>query len=116
MANPAAICDLYFVQMDAADHPIKIGRSTATGKRLKMLRCSSPYPLTCLGLLYGEGEWEPAWHLHFDDERMNGEWFKPSERLVRAIEVAIRGGGSRLALGHPDPLDWRIGSPLYDPA
>jgi hypothetical protein len=99
-------CDIYFVRMEIAGRPIKIGRSVATGKRFKMLQCGSPYPLTCIGLLYGEGEFEPEWHRHFADQRMFGEWFRPSPALEEAIEVAIR-DGSRKALGLPEPFDWR---------
>ena len=99
-------CDLYFVRMEIADRPIKIGRSTATGRRLRMLQCASPYPLTCLGLVYGEGEWEPRWHEIFAGQRLSGEWFAASPELERAIETAAR-AGSRVALGLPADPDWR---------
>lgn len=104
--EPMDKCDLYFIRMEAADRPIKIGRSFASGKRLKILRCGSPYPLTCIGLLYGEGAWEPAWHSHFHAQRMLGEWFMPTPGLEQAIEVALK-EGSRVALGIPDPPNWR---------
>jgi hypothetical protein len=93
--------------MEVADQPIKIGRSIATGKRFKMLQCGSPYPLTCLGLLYGEGECEPTWHQRFDGLRMSGEWFRSTPELLDAIEVALQ-HGSRKALGIPPPRDWRV--------
>jgi hypothetical protein len=102
----ASKCDIYFVRMEVDVRPIKIGRSTATGKRFKMLQCSSPYPLTCIGLLYGEGKFEPEWHRQFDELRMFGEWFRPSANLDAAIEVALK-EGSRKALGLPPPFDWR---------
>jgi hypothetical protein len=99
-------CDLYFVRMEVAERPIKIGRSVATGKRFKMLQCGSPYALTCLGLLYGEGHFEPTWHLRFAEQRMFGEWFRPSPELLNVIESALK-EGSRSALGLPEPRDWR---------
>jgi hypothetical protein len=99
-------CDLYFIRMEVAERPIKIGRSMATGKRFRMLQCGSPYRLTCLGLVYGEGSFEPAWHAHFAEQRMFGEWFRPSPQLEQAIEAAIK-TGSRVALGLPEPFDWR---------
>lgn len=98
--------DLYFVRMDVADRPIKIGRSAATGARFRMLQCGSPYKLECIGLVYGEGAWEPTWHSRFDKQRMCGEWFMPSDELEAAIEVAVA-KGSREALGYDEPLDWR---------
>jgi hypothetical protein len=92
--------------MEVDIRPIKIGRSVATGKRFKMLQCGSPYPLTCIGLLYGEGAFEPSWHQRFAEQRMFGEWFRPTEELGQAIAVALK-DGSQKALGLPEPFDWR---------
>jgi hypothetical protein len=92
--------------MEVDIRPIKIGRSVATGKRFKMLQCGSPYPLTCIGLVYGEGGLEPAWHLRFAEQRMFGEWFKSSPDLLDTIGAALK-DGSRKALGLPEPFDWR---------
>jgi hypothetical protein len=92
--------------MEVDIRPIKIGRSVATGKRFKMLQCGSPYRLTCIGLIYGEGAFEPAWHTRFHDQRMFGEWFRPTPELEDAIATALT-EGSRKALGLPEPFDWR---------
>lgn len=117
--NPSEKCDIYFIRMEvtglpAEAHPIKIGRSMATGKRHRILQCGSPYRLTCIGLLYGEGDYEPAWHLHFDEQRMLGEWFAPTPELEEAITVALK-EGSRAALGIPEPPTWRAQLGLPEP-
>lgn len=99
-------CDLYFIRMEVDVRPIKIGRSLASGKRQRILQCGSPYPLVCIGLLYGEGSFEPTWHARFHAQRMLGEWFSPTPELEQAIEVALK-QGSHKALGLPEPFDWR---------
>jgi hypothetical protein len=80
---------VYFVQSGPHGR-IKIGRTTKLRERLAAFRTSSPYPVRVIALIRGAASEEEAeLHRRFASIRRCGEWFDPSDELVRHIlEVA----------------------------
>lgn len=72
----------YFIQ--AGDRgPIKIGKSTAPDRRLTDLQGACPYRLRLLCTLGRDMEAEL--HRRFDNDRLHGEWFEPTNKLLAFI-------------------------------
>jgi len=80
---------VYFVQAESLGR-IKIGTSSNVAVRFGTLRTSSPDKLNLLGVIPGDCTVERALHKRFADERLHGEWFTPSERLVSYIQGALQ--------------------------
>lgn len=78
---------IYFIQMND-DGPIKIGVANDLSARLSNLQCGNPYPLKLLGCLTGGYKKEKELHEQFKEHRMRGEWFHPSEELLRLASLA----------------------------
>lgn len=74
---------LYFIGADVG--PIKIGCSHNPKARLKDLQTASPYKLRLLAILEDGGHEEAAYHRWFAADRLHGEWFQPSEKLLAEI-------------------------------
>jgi hypothetical protein len=74
---------VYFVQ--ASHGPIKIGVATNVPVRIADLQCANPDPLTLLGALPGSYGHEMLLHRLFAADRMAGEWFRQSDRLLHFI-------------------------------
>lgn len=96
MNRPNLSDDLYFIR--ARSGQVKIGRSCSVERRFATLRLMSPVPLELLGVLAELGEEEAAWHAAFFADRLHGEWFKWSEEMAGAIQIALDGGDWRVAL------------------
>lgn len=67
---------------------IKIGYTKNTvEKRLQQLNTGSDSKLYCVGYMQGDMETEKQLHREFANERIrqNGEWFRPSEKLIDYI-------------------------------
>lgn len=79
----------YFIRMDCPVglRPIKIGTSTDLKGRLYALACSSPFPLTLLASYPGLLLPERALHDTLAKDRMQGEWFRPTGRLLELVEL-----------------------------
>jgi DNA-binding XRE family transcriptional regulator len=64
---------------------VKIGRAANVKRRLRQLQHGSPDELILLGVapdsIFPEGEM----HKKFSQERLHGEWFTPSPRLMQFI-------------------------------
>ncbi len=75
---------IYFIQ--SGDGPIKIGFSTNIELRLSAIRNWHPYKLTILKLLDGDYEDEHAIHKKFKHVKLTGEWYNPSEDLLKFIQ------------------------------
>lgn len=73
---------IYFIQIKE-DGPIKIGRAKDPQKRLVSLQSGSPYPLRLLLML--EEEDEKKYHIQFNSNRTNREWFNPAKDLLDFI-------------------------------
>jgi len=73
---------VYFIQRGETG-PIKIGVSTNVAGRLRTLEARFSEPLVLLGTLPGGADLEQALHARFRDQRIEGEWFRPSPELFR---------------------------------
>jgi len=75
---------VYFIQMlDDNLNPIKIGKSGEPKIRFEQALNHSPYPLSFLGV--AEDVDESVLHTQFKEQRLEGEWFTPSEELLTYI-------------------------------
>jgi len=75
---------LYFAK--AKNGLIKIGQSGDPDRRLRDLQTMSPIPIDMVLVLDGMAASEGALHEWFADSRTHGEWFRPTDRLLDAIE------------------------------
>lgn len=67
--------------------PIKIGWSaTDPSERIKELQVGSPVELELIGCRVGCPEDERGLHRRFRHDRLHGEWFRPSARLLTETE------------------------------
>jgi len=68
---------VYFVRVEAPvdARPIKVGRAQDVAKRVTMLQCSSPWPLTILRTVEATLGMEAALHRFLAEDRLSGEWF-----------------------------------------
>jgi hypothetical protein len=71
---------IYFIETQ--DRKIKIGFSDQVGKRIQQL-ASNVGPVTLLATQPGDRAVEALLHEMFADERLHGEWFEASPRLLR---------------------------------
>jgi hypothetical protein len=75
---------VYFIGSESAH--VKIGLAFKPAQRLKDLQCASPFELTLLAERPGSRAVEMYLHEFYDQERVRGEWFNRSERLMAYIE------------------------------
>ncbi len=84
--------ETYFCRMEVptGDRPIKIGASRQPTQRCLELVVGSPYPITLL--VDFPGVLLPEYYVHeaFAAERLRGEWFRPSPRLLAFVELLQR--------------------------
>ena len=76
---------VYFTQGESGG-AVKIGYTTNPESRLKTLQTSYPDILKILCLIPGDEKTEKEYHEKFKDIRLNGEWFKPTEEILKEIE------------------------------
>ncbi len=84
---------VYFMQGEHGG-PVKIGFATDLDARLSQLQVGRPDRLRLLASIQAEARTERLLHTSFEADRLTGEWFTPSERLVAAIQAL--GGPVRL--------------------
>ena len=77
---------IYFLQ-DPGDNSIKIGYTGADtpDSRLKACQTGNPRPLDLLGTMHGDESVERSLHVRFASDRMHGEWFRPTYRILSFI-------------------------------
>ena len=79
---------VYFIQ--AENGPIKIGMSDCPIIRLKALKTGSPVPLKLIKQISCTTKksklLEKALHVKFKNCRLHGEWFHPTDELLKYIE------------------------------
>jgi hypothetical protein len=75
---------IYFIQAKSGGL-IKIGFSIDLKRRLRTLQSHSPLPLKIVGSMDGSLEMEKEIHGKFNKTRERGEWFYPSEKLIKFI-------------------------------
>lgn len=78
-------CFVYFIQC-APFGPVKIGSSANPANRIRDIQTASPHELRLLCVAVGSERDEKALHAVFAQERIRGEWFRPSERLMNEID------------------------------
>jgi T5orf172 domain. len=83
---------LYFIKSGAY---VKIGISTDPKARIRELSTGNPDQLVLIGKLPFDdrtdaGMEESRWHAKFETERVRGEWFRITPRILSAISEAIR--------------------------
>jgi hypothetical protein len=79
---------VYFIREDVAEGSIKIGTTVGDPlARLAALRTGNPRPLRLLVAIPGGTAEEKALHERFKDLRLEGEWFRPAERLLGFVEA-----------------------------
>jgi len=89
---------VYILQMEASRH-VKVGIGADPRERMRNLQVGNPETLTLIAVVPGTRETERMLHTYLDVDRMQGEWFRWSERTESLIEFIA---------SHPDkPLtDW----------
>lgn len=75
---------VYFIQME--NGPIKIGRAKDPYRRLIDLQVGSPYGLHLLYFFPGGAKSEAETKRTLTNEKIRGEWFWPTARVLREIE------------------------------
>jgi hypothetical protein len=81
---------VYFIRSGELG-PIKIGLSGSVKDRCAGLQICTAEQLTVMAIIQAPKEAERQLHRHFDPERIRGEWFRASPRLLSYIEqVAIQ--------------------------
>ena len=84
---------IYFARTDQNEHPeidyIKIGYTSGDNakRRINQLQTASPFSIKLIGTIAGaDTRHENVLHRVFDEDRINGEWFRASERLLAYIQ------------------------------
>lgn len=82
---------IYFIRA-ATLGLIKIGRTGCAMTRLEALRTSGPDQLELMGIMLCErgGALEKELHARFMAGRAHGEWFRPTDDLLRFIAESAR--------------------------
>ena len=75
---------IYFLQQ-SDNGPIKIGKTDNLKNRIRELRNASPYSLNLLKTIPGNNE--RKYHFKFKKYQIKGEWFEPSEELLKFIDT-----------------------------
>lgn len=83
---------VYFMKPIGMAGPIKVGCSIAPESRLKSLDIWSPFPLEIIATAEGGNGHERAVHWHLRDDRLHGEWFSASARLLDLIAFVKASG------------------------
>jgi hypothetical protein len=86
---------IYFLQ-SGIDGPIKIG-TTAGKSRVKELQTYCPYPARLIATIDGGRSIERRIHLALRGDRSNGEWFKPTNQVVRLAFAAQQSSEDAIA-------------------
>lgn len=81
----APATDLYFIETQCAERHIKIGIAANSERRLIKIQMCCPYRLRLLANIPGKAALEKELHQRFVADRLHGEWFRRSDRLLAAI-------------------------------
>lgn len=79
---------IYFIQGKSGG-AVKIGYTKDVFSRLKALQTGYPDTLIIRCCIPGSPDTESGYHEMFKEERLKGEWFTPSERLMKKIDALI---------------------------
>jgi hypothetical protein len=77
---------IYFIQ-DSYSRAVKVGYSANVAKRFAALQVAAPYTLHLLGVVPGGEDREQEIHAALSERfrRLRGEWYEPSDDLLRMI-------------------------------
>jgi hypothetical protein len=80
---------IYFISTnDVADYPIKIGVTGIDFRaRFQLFQTTCPYRLEPIAIVEGDPSIERVLHVEFAADRLMGEWFKRTPRLMGAIDL-----------------------------
>jgi len=76
---------VYFIQRGESG-PVKIGFSRNVYGRMQTLQTANSQPLRLVGYLYGDTELEGDIQSRFAEDRLKGEWFKPTYTMKSFLE------------------------------
>lgn len=76
---------VYFIQ-GLCGGAIKVGYSVNPEKRLKELQTGYPDTLTILLMIPGDEKIERHLHREFEASRLQGEWFRPDDLVIKRIK------------------------------
>lgn len=91
---------VYFI-LDSDRKLIKIGIAKDVEHRIAALQTASPTDLRIVGCLAGARDLERTIHELLAVDRVRGEWFRPSPRLLRLVADA-RTAGKRPGIAEPE--------------
>jgi len=95
---------VYFIQQGHSG-PVKIGYSSNPRKRIQELQTGSAERLYLLGSIEGDKTKENTLQNYFRKDKMQGEWFKPSDSLMDYILSLIVGPIDSIKIAENIDLD-----------
>jgi hypothetical protein len=87
--DESALVRIYFLRCRRA---IKIGYARDVEARVKSLQSGNPDPMILIGTVLAPAYFERMLHAEFGRDRLNGEWFKSSRKLLARISALVREG------------------------
>lgn len=94
---------VYFIR-EPNSGAVKIGISVKPRMRMAELQCAHAFELELLAYAKGDIAAERALHDEFAADRLKGEWFKGSERLMKRIREFCGEDGYMCAEFYPKPV------------
>lgn len=89
---------IYFIQAGDGG-PVKIGFAEDIRKRFCQLQIANHEELRLIGAMPGGLTHEHRLHEQFMEDHIRGEWFRPSERLLRTASKQTKGEIFQWAIG-----------------
>jgi hypothetical protein len=86
----SGIMDCVYFVAPVEGGPIKIGTTGDPNKRFNTIQSCSPLPLHFVAIAPGGRDLESTYHTLFARERLHGEWFELSERLMDEVSSLVR--------------------------
>jgi hypothetical protein len=77
---------IYFIQAEKGGL-VKVGYTEDLYKRFRIIQAHSPLKMRIIGKIKGSKATEEEIHSKFARDRKHGEWFEPSKRLMKLIEI-----------------------------
>jgi hypothetical protein len=99
---------VYFI-LNPATGALKVGWSESPEDRLRTLQTASPDRLTLLGSVEGDLADEATMHEALAEYRLEGEWFRATQDVLRRITDFLAGG-----VLPTEPAEWLAYSTLVD--
>jgi hypothetical protein len=103
---------VYFIRAIGDADRIKIGVADNLNKRLSCIATEIDGGIELLAQCPGDIQTEALLHLLFDEDRIDGEWFKPSASINRAIAALGHLAGARRFWGRLKAIESMPLSPL----